>query len=167
MEKADVLYLMNHNGNLRIAEIKRTTPKFWVTGERFETKFNRETCKEWGVGNSYHYEVVLTYEEYVERHNRQITMYTNKLNVSRRKWEKEIEILDSRIAENEAKKIGTPRFSKGDKVAATMDVGCRNGIIAEEPLKWSNGKFTYMVKVGRKEIEFAEFELKLRKDEEK
>lgn len=58
-----------------------------------------------------------------------------------------------------------PLFNVGDRVEIKELLGSgkkysgREGVILEEPLELSNGKFSYMVKVGNKTVEFQEYEL--------
>ena len=64
---------------------------------------------------------------------------------------------------NESK--ATPLFKKGDSVKVKTVYGGvkkysgKDGLIASDPMEHSNGKFSYMVKINRNEIEFDENEL--------
>ena len=58
-----------------------------------------------------------------------------------------------------------PLFKKGDSVKVKTVYGGvkkysdKDGLIASDPMEHSNGKFSYMVKINRNEIEFDENEL--------
>jgi hypothetical protein len=56
-------------------------------------------------------------------------------------------------------------FRKGDEVTIKDLYGSgkkysgKDGVITSEPMEYTNGKYAYMVKVGRSEVEFNEYEL--------
>jgi len=61
-----------------------------------------------------------------------------------------------------------PLFKKGDEVTISTSSADANakkyngkkGIVALDPMEYSNGAYSYLVKVGRSEVEFSEMELK-------
>jgi hypothetical protein len=61
-----------------------------------------------------------------------------------------------------------PLFKKGDEVTITLSYADdsakkyngKKGIVSMDPMEYSNGTYSYMVKVGRNEVEFRETELK-------
>lgn len=79
---------------------------------------------------------------------------------------KHIQTFDSFLNEqtlNEGK--AEPLFKKGDEVVIGQVGGSakkyagKDGVISSAAMSYSNGKYSYMVKVGRTEIEFDEIEL--------
>lgn len=91
----DILYIVDHSGNVSIEELFKTTPKQYVTRVgmgNYETRYRKKDGREIGA-DRYRGSEVISREEYVTRVNEHLQSSSNRLEVRIKKLEENIKEL--------------------------------------------------------------------------